>query len=143
MGPTMKMILIGAMFLASPVMAQAQTGETAPAAEAVQQDQELARAQRIADNARQEVERLRAQLTLSDELIALGIERNAELYAIALEVIEKGMSKRSIDPFLQTQRVRMENLKQDYVDRAHAARIYPGMPAPSEQETTDRAAPSP
>ncbi|EQB01612.1 hypothetical protein L288_17735 [Sphingobium quisquiliarum P25] len=129
------------MVLTSPVMAQSQTSEAVPPAEAVQQDPELVRAQRIADNARQEVERLRAELALKDELIALGIERNAELYAIALEVIDKGLNKRSIDPFLQTQRVRMENLTQDYVDRAHAARIYPGMPAPSEQQATDPASP--
>lgn len=139
----MKTIVLGAMLFAAPAMAQTQTGDVAATAELAREGEELGRVKLVADNARQEVERLRTELALKDELIALGIERNAELYAIALDVIEKGLSKSSIDPFLQTQRVRMENLKQDYVDRAHAARIHPGTPAPSEKETMDRASAQP
>lgn len=111
-----------------------------PAEQLERKEEELRRMTRIADNARKEVERLRADIALKDELIALGIERNAELYAITREVIDQGLSKRSVEPFLQTQRVKMENLQQDYVDRAHAARIYPETLPPSVQQKLDQEA---
>ncbi|RXZ66312.1 hypothetical protein [Pelagerythrobacter rhizovicinus] len=135
--------------LAAPVAAQGAgaepqaggTAETPPVeARIARLEGELARAKRVAENARQQVARLRAELALKDELIALGIERNAQLYELAVEVIEKGLSKRSVEPFLQTARVKMENLQQDYVDRAHAVRIYPGTPPPSLQKQNEQSA---
>lgn len=97
----------------------------------------LARQTTIADNARQEVEALRAEIRLKDELLVLGRERNAELHAIAKEITEKYVRSRSVDPFIQSSRVRMENLKQSYEDRLHAARIYEGTLPPSVQQRMD------
>lgn len=85
----------------------------------------------IADNARSEVERLRGEAVLRQELIALGVQRNAELYAIATEVVEKGLSHRDFEPFIQQQRVQMENLRQSYEDRLRAARMYENTLPPS------------
>ncbi|RYG37706.1 MAG: hypothetical protein EON93_03230 [Burkholderiales bacterium] len=97
------------------------------------QDQ-LARQTRIAENARLEVEKVRAEMKLKDELLALGSQRNAELYGIASEVAGKGLSNNGLEPFVQGQRVQMENLRQDYEDRLRAARIYPETLPPSVEQ---------
>jgi membrane-bound ClpP family serine protease len=97
---------------------------------------QLARQTQAAGNAHAEVVSLRTELALKDELLTLGLQRNAELYAIATEVVDKGLSRKS-EPFLQTQRVKMENMKQDYEDRLRAARIYPTTLAPSVQQHMD------
>ncbi|MCI4644723.1 MAG: hypothetical protein MRY64_08085 [Hyphomonadaceae bacterium] len=91
----------------------------------------------MATNARQQMEALRQETTLKDEMIALGIERNAELYSIASEIVEKGISPRSMEPFLQFRRVEMENLMQSYEDRLRQARIYPSTLPPSVQKRMD------
>lgn len=97
---------------------------------------QLARQTQAASNAHAEVVSLRAELVLKEELLALGLQRNAELYAVATEVVDKGFSRKS-EPFLQTQRVKMENMKQDYEDRLRAARIYPTTLPPSVQQRMD------
>jgi len=93
--------------------------------------EELQRQQQIAENARMQVEHLRAELKLKEELIDLAVERNAALYGLASEIIEKGIPDSSIEPFLQLQRVEMENLKQDYEDRAYKARFLSSTLPPS------------
>ena len=68
--------------------------------------------------------------------------RNGELYAIAVEVIDRGLAPRSAEPFLQLKRVEMENLRQDFHDRAHQARIFPGSleaALEAQQQTSDQA----
>ncbi|WAC48359.1 hypothetical protein OVA03_04540 [Asticcacaulis sp. SL142] len=108
--------------------------QTSPAPKTVAQlEADLRQQTTVASNARQEVERLRAELALKDELIALGVQRNAELYAIASEIADKGLSKHSLEPFVQAQRVKMENLKQSYEDRLRAARVYDTTLPPSVQ----------
>jgi hypothetical protein len=87
-----------------------------------------------ADAAMKEVERLREELKIREELLALGIQRNAELYAIAQEVIAQGISTSTWEPFLQRHRVEMENLKQSYEDRIRAARILDTTQAPSVEK---------
>lgn len=82
------------------------------------------RQQIVADNARQETDALRAELKLKDELLVLGRQRNAELYATASEVLERLAGRKSLEPFVQARRVSMENLVQDYEDRLRAARVY-------------------
>lgn len=137
-------------FTACGVMAQTPTAPVAyqaatpvkpnPLADAqariTELEAQLARQTQAASNAHSEVVRLRAELALKDELLALGLQRNAELYAIATEVVDKGLSRKS-EPFLQTQRVKMENMKQDYEDRLRAARIYPTTLPPSVQQRMD------
>lgn len=87
-----------------------------------------------ADAAMKEVERLHGELKIRDELVALGIQRNAELTALAQEVIDKGVSTSTWEPFLQSHRVEMENLKQSYEDRVRAARIFDTTLAPSVEK---------
>lgn len=94
----------------------------------------LARQSMIAENARSEVEKLRAELKTKDELLALGIARNAQLAAIADEIADKGLSQRSLEPFVQSQRIEMENLRQSYEDQLRAARIYPETLPPSVEQ---------
>jgi hypothetical protein len=108
---------------------------------------EVARQTVIADNARREMEALRADAKLKDELLALGRDRNAQLYAIAEEIADKFVRSRSIDPFFQGRRVKMENLRQDYEDRLRAARIHettlpPSVQARMEAEIGNGRAPS-
>jgi hypothetical protein len=138
----MPLALLTAPLAAQGAVTDVQIGEAdeTPPAEAriAHLEGDLARAEQVTENARQQVDQLRAELALKDELIALGIERNAQLYELAVEVIDKGLSKRSVEPFLQTARVKMENLQQDYVDRAHAARIYPGTPPPGVQKQNEQ-----
>lgn len=103
-------------------------------AELAQAQDALARQTMVAENARKEVDRLRAELKLKDELLALGIQRNAELYAIASEIANKGLSNNGLEPFVQGQRVQMENLRQSYEDQLRAARMYPETLAPSVEK---------
>lgn len=84
------------------------------------------RALRAEQNARQQVASLRQQIARQQALVALASKRNHELYAIAVEVIDHGAAPRGAEPFLQLKRVEMENLQQDFRDRAHQARIFPG-----------------
>lgn len=109
----------------------------APAVRIAELESLLARQTAIADNATQELDKLRAELALKDELLVLGRDRNAELYAVAKEIVDKVVRPRSLEPFVQAGRVRMENLKQSYEDRLYAARIYPGTLPPSVQRRMD------
>lgn len=84
-----------------------------------------------------ELEQLRQALKEREELVQLGIQRNAELSAIATEVIEKAVDPSDYDPFFQMRRVKMENLRQSYEDRVRAARIYEGTLAPSVKQPMD------
>jgi hypothetical protein len=125
----------GAMLIPAP--SQAQTAPPTPQAQIQELTAQLRRQTVIADNARQEMERLRAEAQVREELIVLGRQRNAELYAIANEVIALGLASRSREPFLQAHRVRMENLRQSYEDRLNAARIYATTLPPSVQQRMD------
>ncbi|WP_411818608.1 hypothetical protein [Hyphococcus sp. DH-69] len=133
----MKKLFLTMSMVAASLVAMPSHEASAQQGQSVQK--QLERQQQIAENARLEVERLRKELLLRDELIDLGIERNAELYAIVVEIIEKGLSKKSLEPFLQLKRVEIENLKQDYEDRARAARIYESTLPPSVQEKMEEA----
>ncbi len=130
-------VMSSALAVISGAPVYAQTAAKAPVqaatAQIAQLQADLHQQTTVAQNARQEVERLRAELTLKDELIALGVQRNAELYAIASEIADKGLSKRSLEPFVQASRVKMENLKQSYEDRLREARVYDTTLAPSVQ----------
>lgn len=140
-----------AVLLALPVVAQAQTTQNTapatatapapvtPAARIAELEAALRRQTQIATNAQGQVEGLRADLALKDELIALAVTRNAELYKVAAEIADKGLSKRSLEPFVQGKRVEMENLKQSYEDRLRAARFYDSTLPPSVQAQMDAA----
>lgn len=123
-------------FCGSPVFAQEAKPPT-PQERIAELEAQLARQTRIADNARRSLDALRAEDKLKDELLVLGRQRNAELYAIAVEIAEKYVRSRSIEPFLQERRVKMENLKQSYEDRLRAARIYESTLPPSVQQRMD------
>jgi len=133
--------LVTGVVLTAPVIAQPKETPAANEAKSTERIAELegylARQTTIAENARQEVEAVRAELKLKDELLVLGRERNAELYAIANEITQKYVRSRSIDPFIQSSRIKMENLKQSYEDRLHAARIYESTLPPSVQKRMD------
>lgn len=147
----MRNILIAAALIccqSAPALAQQQDiVQAAPASAAVKQqtpqeriaelEGELARQERIAGNARQEMEAMRAEMKLKDELLVLGRERNAELYAIAIEIAEKHVRRKDWDVFTQQSRIRMENLKQSYEDRLRAARIFAETLPPSVQQRMD------
>jgi len=144
-----KALLVVLALIASPVAAQeTAAGQAADQAAArpvpaACDPAELQRALRAERNARQQVAALRQEIARQQALLALASERNDELHAIAVEVIERGIAPRSAEPFLQLKRVEMENLRQDFRDRAHQARIFPGtleaaladrQPAPTEAE---------
>ena len=139
----MRTFLIAAVLIScagTPALAQ-QTVPTArpqtPAERIAELEGELARQERIADNARREMEALRAETKLKDELLVLGRQRNAELYAIAMEIAEKHVRRKDWDVFTQQSRIRMENLKQSYEDRLRAARIFAETLPPSVQQRMD------
>ncbi len=153
----MKKLIIATLALAtSPLSAQApgvaeNLAKTAEEAveltpeQAMQQEidqlrSDLERERQIATNARQQMDAMRKDMALKVELVQLGMERNEELYELAREVIDKGFSKSSAEPFLQMHRVKMEGLKQDYEDRAYAARIYPETLPPSQQAQQEQSA---
>lgn len=122
--------------------AAAQTVPAAPAptsdkARITELEAQLGRQIMIADNARQEVAIVRADNALKDELIQLARQRNAELYAIGTEILDRGLHPRSAEPFLQSRRVKMENLKQSFEDRLNAARIFETTQPPSVQARMD------
>ncbi|WP_197054320.1 hypothetical protein [Sphingomonas sp. 37zxx] len=128
-----------------PAAAQAVTGTTQPPPVPVSEleqrvaalEAELARQTLIASNARQSLDALRAEVKLKDELLVLGRERNAELYAIAMEIAKKHVRSDDWEPFFQGERVKMENLRQSYEDRLRAARVYESTLPPSVQKQMD------
>ncbi|WP_165186545.1 hypothetical protein [Caulobacter soli] len=141
--------------------AQAAAAKPMPAAVVPAADQVLAlqaeladlrdryqRQQVVADNARQETDALRAELKLKDELLVLGRQRNAELYTISSEILDRLARRKSLEPFVQAHRVSMENKVQDYEDRLRAARVYDTTLPPSvqlrmQQELSAKAAAAP
>ena len=144
----MKRALIVALALiAAPGTAQGQVadrtadqGGAGPEPACDQADYQ--RALQAEQNARQQVASLRQEIARQQALLALASERNGELYAIAVEVIDRGLAPRSAEPFLQLKRVEMENLRQDFHDRAHQARIFPGSletALEAQQQTSDQA----
>lgn len=100
------------------------------------------------ENHRQLLAQARSEIALKDELLVLGRERNAEIYGIASEILDRyagvgvseALSRR--EPFVQASRVRLENRVQDYEDRLRAARIHENTLPPSVerrmQEDLDR-----
>ncbi|AJP71147.1 hypothetical protein [Sphingomonas hengshuiensis] len=137
-----KLFLLSAALAAAATPATAQTVSGTPAvvsdkARITELEAQLRRQTLIAENARKEVEIVRANARLKDELILLARQRNAELYAIATEILDRGMHPRSVEPFLQTRRVKMENLKQAFEDRLNAARIFETTQPPSVQLRMD------
>ncbi|AKM07750.1 hypothetical protein [Pelagerythrobacter marensis] len=145
----MKRALIVALALiAAPGVAQGQVadrtadqGGAGPEPTACDQA-DYQRALQAEQNARQQVASLRQEIARQQALLALASERNGELYAIAVEVIDRGLAPRSAEPFLQLKRVEMENLRQDFHDRAHQARIFPGSletALEAQQQTSDQA----
>ncbi|WP_337828490.1 hypothetical protein [Pseudonocardia sp. TMWB2A] len=139
-------VALAVVSLAGGTGASAQV-TTAPATATASKDasdaQSLAAAEAVRrdavalDNARKEVRRLRTELALRNELIELGRTRNAELYEVAQAMLDRLMKNKSYDPFFQTGRVRMENLKQEYEDKLRAARIYEHTLPPSVQKRMD------
>lgn len=115
------------------------TGGPAPVAEtAAQREERYLRQQVAVDNARQQVEALRAEAALKDELLVLARERNAELYTIASEILARHAKQRSWEVFVQASRVRMENLVQSYEDRLRAARVTAATLPPSVEQRMQR-----
>lgn len=133
-----------AVLSATPVPALAQgqqdaaqdeaAGEQSPEQRITELEAELARQTRIADNARQTMEAMRGEMILKDELLILGRERNAQLFEIAMEIAKKHVRSKDWEPFLQHERVQMENLRQSYEDRLRAARIFESTLPPSVQQ---------
>lgn len=139
----MRKILLAAALICcagAPALAQqaATTAKPQSAAERIAElEGQLLRQERIADNARQSMDAMRAEMKLKDELLVLGLERNAELYAIAMEIAQKYVRRKDWEPFTQQSRVRMENLKQSYEDRLRAARVTAQTLPPSVQQRMD------
>ena len=139
-------VVLGAV--PAPLLAQGQAamppapaGELTPKQTPEQRIAELeaalTRQTRIADNARQSMDAMRGEMKLKDELLVLGRERNAQLYEIAMEIAKKYVRSNDWEPFFQTERVRMENLRQSYEDRLQAARIFESTLPPSVQQRMD------
>ncbi len=123
--------------------AEAQTGPAVPipaadADAAAQREARYLRQQVAVDNARQELEAQRAEMKLKDELLILARERNAELYKVASEILARHAKQRSWEPFIQSSRVRMENLIQSYDDRLRVARFTEATLPPSVEERMKR-----
>lgn len=82
------------------------------------------------ENHRQMLAQARAEIALKDELLVLGRQRNAELYQIASQILDRyagmGVGEALVrrEPFVQAARVDLENRVQDYEDRLRAARVY-------------------
>lgn len=115
---------------------RAETGDAAGEALAA----ELERQRRIADNARYQVERLRAEIALKDELLEFGRQRNRELYDTASEILERyaqmdlGDALSAREPFVQKGRVELENLVQSYEDALRSARFTEDTLPPSVEQ---------
>ena len=122
-------------------------------AELAETQARLARQQLVVDNARSEVQRLREEARLKDELLVLGRERNAEMLTLGREILERYKRKglgaviTGSEPFVQASRVKLENLAQDYEDKLRAARFTADTLPPSVEARMnaelDTAAPAP
>lgn len=125
------------MIGAASAQVQAPPAPVASQAEA-QREERYLRQQVAVDNARMQVEAMRAEIKLKDELLVLARDRNAELYKIASEILARHARKRSWEPFIQSSRVRMENLVQSYEDRLRAARVTEATLPPSVEAQMQR-----
>lgn len=89
----------------------------------------LAQQEQALQNHRTLLAQARAEGALKDELLILGRVRNAELYEIASEILDRysgvgiGEALARREPFVQAARVDLQNRVQDYEDRLRAARI--------------------
>lgn len=131
--PNLRIVLAGVLALAA-LPAQAQSRDTA----AAQWQQRLQQEQTATREAHEQIRRLQAEMALKDELLELGRTRNAEMYAVAGEILGRLSTRKGLDPALQLKRVRMENLMQDYEDRLRAARIHSSTLPPSLQQRMDQ-----
>lgn len=126
--------LVALLLAATPAAPQVPVTPVTPVA-AVEapaaREERYLRQQVAVDNARQQVEALRAELALKDELLLLGRARNAELYAVASEILARHARQRAWEPFIQASRVRMDNAVQAYEDRLRAARVTEATLPPS------------
>lgn len=99
---------------------------------------QLKRQERIALNARLQLAAIREEIKLKDELIQLAVERNQEMFDIASDIVnEAHKQQRCWDAlslagvFVQSGQVKLQNLKQSYEDKLHAARFYSSTLPPS------------
>ena len=122
----------------NPTAAPIVTTPAAIAETGAQREERYLRQQVAVDNARQQVETLRAEAALKDELLLLARDRNAELYAVASEILARHARQRSWEVFVQGSRVRMENLVQSYEDRLRAARVTAATLPPSVEQRMQR-----
>lgn len=103
----------------------------------------LAQQEQALQNHRTLLAQARAESALKDELLILGRTRNAELYGIASEILDRyagvgiGESLARREPFIQTARVNLQNRVQDYEDRLRAARIDETTLPPSVERRMD------
>lgn len=85
----------------------------------------------------------RSEGALKDELLVLGRNRNAELYQIASDILDRyahmGVGEAMVrrEPFVQAARVDLQNRVQDYEDRLRAARINETTLPPSVERRMD------
>lgn len=92
------------------------------------------------DNARAEVQAQRDAAVLRDELLVLGRERNATLFGLAKEILDRyanaGVTERLSrrEPFVQAKRVALENEVQAYEDRLRASRLLESTLPPSVEK---------
>lgn len=137
--------------LSSPLLAQETpypveaTAVTAPSPEEqiATLQARLARQEQALQNHRTLLAQARAEGALKDELLILGRARNAELYQIASEILDRyagvgiGESLARREPFVQAARVDLQNRVQDYEDRLRAARIDETTLPPSVERRMD------
>jgi len=103
----------------------------------------LAQSEQALANHRILLAQARADGALKDELLILGRTRNAELYQIASQILDRyagmGVPEALVrrEPFVQAARVDLENRVQDYEDRLRAARIDETTLAPSVERRMD------
>lgn len=137
--------------LASPILAQETPYPVEATASAAPSPEEqiatlqarLAQREQALQNHRTLLAQARAEGALKDELLILGRARNAELYAIASEILDRyagvgiGESLARREPFVQAARVDLQNRVQDYEDRLRAARIDETTLPPSVERRMD------
>lgn len=103
----------------------------------------LAQSEQALANHRALLAQARAAGALKDELLILGRTRNAELYQIASDILDRyagvGIGEALVrrEPFVQAARVDLQNRVQDYEDRLRAARIDETTLPPSVEQRMD------
>ncbi len=99
-----------------------------------------AQQQRAVDNMRVMLENSQHNIALKDELVQLCRTRNQELYSIGKQVVNLYAGRSTTEavmarePLLQMQRVKMENLVQDYEDRLRQQRFHEDTLPPSVEK---------